>query len=253
MPDYGNWIRRRIIYIFLATSALTLLIGLLPIHVILRAAALLAAVTLFGTAVFIIYIYRELSARGGDFQCKLWHFVMEHLHWNGQGRVLDIGTGNGPLAILLAKQHTHARVIGIDYWGSDCEYSQQVCESNAALEGVTEQVSFQKASAANLPFADGEFDAVVSHFVFHEVADAPDKREVIQEALRVLRKGGSFSFQDMFFDESLYGDVDTFINAIKNWGVEEVQIVDTRKILEMPRLLRHPRVFGMTGLICGTK
>lgn len=42
-------------------------------------------------------------------------------------------------------------------------------------------------------------DAAVSNFVFHEVRTQPDKRQVVREALRVVKKGGSFAFQDMKF------------------------------------------------------
>jgi SAM-dependent methyltransferase len=253
MADYGNWIRRRIIVIMLAMGIIALIIGLLPIAVFIRIIALVIAGLTLGTAAFVMYMYYQFSARGGDYQRKLWRFVLEHLRWDGQGTALDIGTGNGPLAIMLAKQHPEAHVTGIDFWGSDWEYSHQVCEINAVIEGVARQVSFQKASAANLPFEDGQFDAAVSHFVFHEVADADDKREVIREALRVLRKGGVFAFQDMFFDDKLYGSVDDLVNTIKSWGIEDVRFVDTRQALNTPRLLRHPRVLGKAALIYGTK
>jgi SAM-dependent methyltransferase len=253
MADYGNWIRKRIIAIMMVMGTLALLIGLLPIYTVIRVIALLTAGLTFITAAFILYVYRQFSASGGNFQHKLWHFLLEHLHWDGQGTALDIGTGNGPLAIMLAKQHPQARVTGIDYWGSGWEYSQQVCRSNASIEGAAGRVSFMKASAASLPFDDGAFDAVVSHFVFHEVADADDKPEVIREALRVLHKGGAFAFQDMFYDQGLYGDVDTLIRTIKSWGIEDVQVVDLRLALNVPRLLRHPRVLGKAALIYGMK
>lgn len=253
MADYGNWIRKRIILIIAAMGILALLIGLLPIYPLLRIIAFLIAGLTLSTAVFILYAYYQFSAGGGNFQEKLWHYLLDHLEWDGQGTALDIGTGNGPLAIMLAKQHPQARVTGIDYWGSDWEYSQKVCHANASLEGVAERVSFMKASAASLPFDDGAFDAVVSHFVFHEVADADDKREVIREALRVLRKGGAFAFQDMFFDKGLYGDVDALVRTIKGWGIEDVQFVDVREALNMPRLLRYPTIMGKAALIYGKK
>ena len=55
-----------------------------------------------------------------------------------------------------------------------------------------------------MDFPDETFDAAVSNFVFHEVRTAKDKRDVVKEALRVVKKGGAFSFQDMFSQKALY-------------------------------------------------
>lgn len=52
------------------------------------------------------------------------------------GKVLDIGSGNGVLAVELAQQNSQAEVMGIDYWGKDWEYSKEVCENNAKLGGI---------------------------------------------------------------------------------------------------------------------
>lgn len=113
------------------------------------------------------------------------------------------------LTIKLAQKFNTAKVAGIDYWGAKWEYSKNTCESNVEIEGVNDNVTFQKAKALKLPFEDGFFDAAVSNLVFHEVADAKDKREVIKEALRVVKKGGKFAFQDLFLEKHLYGDTES--------------------------------------------
>jgi ubiquinone/menaquinone biosynthesis C-methylase UbiE len=225
--NFGNWIRVRVLW--LAAGVMLLIFA------------------------YLAYVYYQFSEQGGGIQRRLWTVVIDHLNWNHRGQVLDIGTGNAPLAILLATNNPDAQVTGIDYWGIGWEYSQQVCEQNAAATGVAERTRFQKASASKLPFDDGTFDAAISHFVFHEVADAPDKRDVIREALRVIRKGGAFAFQDMFLDQDLYGDMDTLLRTIRSWGIEEIHVVDTSALLKVPPLLRHPRVLGKAALIYGRK
>ena len=91
--------------------------------------------------------------------------------WNGQGKGLDIGTGAGPLAIQLAKTYPESKVSGIDYWGKLWNYSKNMCEKNAKIEGVADQTSFKRASASKLPFEDEEFDAIVSNFTLEIIVN----------------------------------------------------------------------------------
>ena len=55
----------------------------------------------------------------------------------------------------------------------------------------------------------------MSNFVFHEVRTAKDKRDVVRESLRVLKKGGAFSLQDMFAQKALYGDMEDLEDLVK--------------------------------------
>jgi ubiquinone/menaquinone biosynthesis C-methylase UbiE len=133
------------------------------------------------------------------------------------------------------------------------EYSKSVCERNAEIEGVTGRVTFQKTSASSLPFEDGFFDAAVSNLVFHEVSDAADKRDVIKEALRVVKKGGNFAFQDLFLVKRMYGEVDDLLEAIGSWGVENVESLDTSHSDFIPKALRLPFMIGAIGILYGKK
>jgi len=140
------------------------------------------------------------------------------LEWSSEGQALDIGCGNGALTIKLANRFPGARVTGIDYWGEKWAYSKNTCEANAKAEKVADRVVFQKASATKLPFEDEHFDVAVSNLCFHEVGDAKDKREVIREALRVVKKGGKFAFQDLFLLKQVYGDKDELMSPHKKLG-----------------------------------
>lgn len=253
IPIYGNWIRRRKIYTFLGLGVFSLLLGLIPIYLLIRVIFIISAVIFLGLGTYLSYVAYQFSAKGGGFQNRLWGLVLEYLDWDGNGSALDIGTGNGPLAIRLARKYPEAQITGIDYWGEDWEYSQQVCEENAIIEGVSERTEFKRASASELPFEDEQFDAVLSHFVFHEVVDAADKSDVIKEALRVLKKGGAFSFQDMFLDEKLYGERDDLLKTMQHWGVQEVQFLDSHEILSIPALLNTGRTLGNCSMIYGRK
>jgi ubiquinone/menaquinone biosynthesis C-methylase UbiE len=108
-----------------------------------------------------------------------------------------------------------------------------------------------------LPFEDGYFDVAVSNLVFHEVSDTKDKREVIREALRVVRKGGKFAFQDLFLRKRIYGEIGELLNEIRSWGVEYVEFVDPSQSDFIPTVLRLKFMSGAIGfpigLLYGTK
>jgi ubiquinone/menaquinone biosynthesis C-methylase UbiE len=246
-PEYGNWVSKRIIYIFGLVSFV--LFGLALLFWIL----LIPAVLFLLVSAYFLYVRYQFSPQGGNVQDRVWKLVLANLDWDGKGKALDIGCGNGALTIKLAQKYTEAQVVGIDYWGKKWEYSKNTCDRNAAIEGVNERVTFQKASAVSLPFEDEHFDAAVSNFVFHEVSDAKDKRELIREALRVVKKGGQFSFQDEFLFKQLFGDINDLIETIKSWGINKVEYVQTRNADFIPPALKIPFILGNIGIIKGEK
>ncbi len=246
-PEYGNWVSKRIIYLFgFVSFALFALCFMLWILVI-------PAVLFLLVSAYFLYVRYQFSPQGGNVQDRVWTLVLANLDWNGKGKALDIGCGNGALTIKLAQKYPEAQVIGIDYWGKKWEYSKKTCEKNAEIEHVSERVTFQKASAVSLPFDDEHFDAAVSNFVFHEVSDAKDKRELIREALRVVKKGGKFSFQDEFLFKQFFGDINDLIETIKSWGISKVEFVQTRDADFIPPALKMPFILGTIGIIKGEK
>jgi len=246
-PEYGNWVSKRLIYMFGFVGFVFLGLSLVLWVLVIPAVPFLIF------SVYFLYARHQFSPQGGNVQDRVWKLVLANLDWNGEGKALDIGCGNGALTIKLAQKHEKAHVIGIDYWGKNWEYSKNTCERNAEIEGVSERATFQKASAVSLPFDDGYFDAAVSNFVFHTVSSFKDKRELIREALRVVKKGGKFSFQDEFLVKQLFGNIDDLIETIKSWGITKVEFVQTRDADFIPRTLKLPFILGTIGLIRGEK
>ena len=246
-PDYGNYVSKKFIVAPGALGGLLLVLSpLLPILLIPAACFILIAA-------YFVYARHRFSAAGGNVQGQVQDLVVERLGWDGRGEVIDIGCGNAPLTIKLAHQYPAAQVTAIDYWGGAWEYSKGMCEANAQREGVAQRVSFQKASASALPFEDGRFDAAVSNLVFHEVADTADKRKLIREALRVVKPGGSFAFQDLFQVKRFYGNIDDLLTEVKRWGITRVEFVDTSNAAFIPGLLKLPFMVGAIGILYGQK
>jgi len=245
--DYGNWVSRRLIYFPGVLAVVFLALSIFSYYFLIIALPFLIITAYFS------YSYYEFSPAGGDIQARIREFVLDRLEWDGKGTVLDIGCGNGALAVKLAKRYPGAAVTGIDYWEGKWGYSQASCERNAAIEGVAGRVKFQKASAASLPFEDGAFDAAISNFVFHEVQHAHNKRDVIKEALRTVKKGGYFVFQDLFPVKQWYGDINSLLEEIRGWGVDDVRYVNTSNAEFIPAALKLPFMVGSIGIIYGRK
>ena len=91
-------------------------------------------------------------------------------------RVLDVATGSGDLALEIAKRCPAAEVTGSDF----CEPMLE----QARRRGLAKTVV---ADALDLPFADGEFDALSVAFGLRNMADWG---AALREMSRVLRPGG---------------------------------------------------------------
>jgi SAM-dependent methyltransferase len=103
--------------------------------------------------------------------------------------VLDVGSGVGGPARFLAATYG-CRVVGIDLSQSFVDAANYLTERT----GQTEQVSFETASALDLPFAEGRFDAVLLQHVAMNVAD---RAQLYGEIRRVLKPGGRFATFDV--------------------------------------------------------
>jgi SAM-dependent methyltransferase len=257
-PRYGSWVSTRLISKFMA---LFLIFGIFDIVLWvfpqgwLPLKILLTLLTAFFLAC-VGYLFRArwwLAAEGGDIQNKILDLLVSRIDWNGNGRALDIGCGSGALTIRLAKKYNETKITGIDYWGREWGYCQKQCEENAIIEGVAGRTEFLQASASKLPFSDDTFDLAVSNLTFHEVRDSESKLDAIREALRVVKKGGRFVFQDLFLIRQYYGTPDELIAAVKAMGAREARFVDNSKSTFIPGSLKLPFMIGTLGLIYGEK
>jgi trans-aconitate methyltransferase len=71
----------------------------------------------FSFFVYFAYARYKFSPAGGNLQAGIQGLVLDALEWDGKGKTVDIGCGNGGLTIRLAQKYPSAEVTGIDYWG----------------------------------------------------------------------------------------------------------------------------------------
>ena len=251
--DYGNWIRKKNLLIL---GSCTLGMGVLifiPLGSFYHICLIILFAIILVSFLFPLYAYMMFSQKGGKLQEKFYNLIIQSLGNNVKGRIIDIGSGNGVLAAKLAQQHENIEVVGIDYWGKDWEYSKSVCEKNAQVAKVEKRVHFQKGDAAALDFANNTFDGATSNLTFHEVKSAADKRSVLQEALRVVKSGGTFAFIDYFYDEKYYGNNLEFGKFLINMDLARLEYKPLRDLISIPTLLEHPKILGKVGIIRGKK
>ena len=140
----------------------------------------------------------ELETRTGRLFGDLWHYLDDEqfeqsvalfasrfeangfdLSWFEGKKCLDVGCGGGRYTIAIGRLGA-GQVVG-------CDISDDgLVDARARAAGMSD-VNFEKASALDLPFADGSFDFVFSSGVLHHTTN-PDRG--LDELTRVLRPGG---------------------------------------------------------------
>lgn len=106
------------------------------------------------------------------------------------GKVLDLGTGIGLLAIALAKKLPGVEVIGLDV----SDVALEVARKNLQESEHPLKVSFEKGDAEDMPFEDGTFDLVVSSNTLHLIKNPV---RMFDETQRVLKPEGRFFLSDL--------------------------------------------------------
>jgi len=112
------------------------------------------------------------------------------------GKVLDVGTGTGSIAIGFAQGLAGVQVIGLDL----SDVVLDLAKDNAQRSEISSRVTFEKGDAQDMPFEDAQFDMVISTDTLHLIKN-PIK--MFDEIHRVLKPQGKFCISD--FRRNLLG------------------------------------------------
>jgi ubiquinone/menaquinone biosynthesis C-methylase UbiE len=96
------------------------------------------------------------------------------------GQAADLGCGPGYLVTRLARMAPGLQVTGIDLSDEMLLEAEQVAQHS----GLADRIAFKNGDAAQIPFADGSLDLVVSTLSLHHWSDPV---AVLDEVARVLR------------------------------------------------------------------
>ncbi|WP_028812524.1 class I SAM-dependent methyltransferase [Streptomyces flavidovirens] len=107
-------------------------------------------------------------------------------------RVLDVASGRGTTALLLADGYG-AEVDGVDYAPANTALAQGAAQA----VGLADRARFTTGDAEHLPYPDGVFDAVVCECA---LCTFPDKARAAAEFARVLGPAGRLGITDVTID-----------------------------------------------------
>jgi SAM-dependent methyltransferase len=102
--------------------------------------------------------------------------------------VLDVGGGIGGPARTLAEAGCSVTVLDL---------TEEFCRTGAALServALGARVTFRHASALDMPFEDGAFDAAWTQ---HSSMNIEDKERLYEEIARVVRRGGKLALHEI--------------------------------------------------------
>src|SRR5437879_53818 len=95
-------------------------------------------------------------------------FVADFLAvWNGQGPLLDVGTGTAQIPIQLCRAVPTADVLAIDM----AEHMLRLGRENVRQAGVSDRLRLERADAKRLTYPAFTFGAVISNSIVHHIPE----------------------------------------------------------------------------------
>lgn len=106
------------------------------------------------------------------------------IRWSEGGRVLDVATGTGDVALEIARQTPPSvAIVGVDF----SEGMVTLGRDKVAGSPYAGRITMDIAPCEAIPFPDDTFDSVTIAFGIRNVVD---RRQGLSEMLRVLKPGG---------------------------------------------------------------
>ena len=121
-----------------------------------------------------------------DFYLPVFEYILPKMGNLEGKKILELGTGTGGTATLLAKRG--ASVVGIDL----LPFRLAEAQGRVAEHSVAESVNFALMDATHLAFPDNTFDFIISK----SVLVFTEHTQTAEECYRVLKPGGKAIFME---------------------------------------------------------
>jgi len=111
-------------------------------------------------------------------------------------QVLDVATGTGDVALMIARRRPEMRVTGLDFVQEMLDLA--IAKTDRANLG--DKIEYINGDAMSMPFNDSAFDASTIAFGMRNI---PDRLGAIREMARVVKPGGKVLILEMTFPRNL--------------------------------------------------
>jgi SAM-dependent methyltransferase len=137
------------------------------------------------------------------------------------GKLLEVGSGPGRLAVRLARMDPGMRLTGVDISDAMVERAAR----RAAEAGLSERVRFEVGDVAALPLSDGEFDGVVSTLSLHHWSEPTSGLAEIHRVLKPGREARIYDLAHWLWRPARGRDRLAQLAATSPFGEGEVKVV----------------------------
>lgn len=124
-------------------------------------------------------------------------FAVKKMSFFKTGKFLDIACGTGDLSIIACRKHKDISVVGADFVYPMVKAARE----KTGQRNLSSRINLIQANAVQLPLAENAFDVTAMAFGIRNI---PQKKQALEEMLRVTVPGGQIMILEMTFIQNRF-------------------------------------------------